>query len=225
MSGRKPTFSLQQKYVAVQTSRKAESQRKMALALEKIRATADRVAESHGLEIVELEYSGGSHGRVLCGFLEKNAEGRAHLKEQIASGQGEDLPERFTRGEINMNQLSGVTHEDCEVFSRDFGTVLDVEELIPVDSYTLEVSSPGLDRKLSKREDFVRFSGTLVKVETDEPIEGNRFWQGRLSAVSETAITLDLSATKQKGKAKKLKRQEVVIELPNIAKAQLIPEV
>jgi ribosome maturation factor RimP len=197
----------------------------MAVDLEQIRATADRVATSHGLEIVDLEYAGGSKGRALRIFIEKNAEGRARLKTEIESGNSEELPKRFTRGEINMDQLSGVTHEDCQVFSQDFGTVLDVEELIPGAAYTLEVSSPGLDRKLTKRDDFVRFCGNLAKVETVEPIEGNRFWQGRLSSIGETAVRLDLTATKQKGKAKKAKAQAVDIELTNIAKAQLIPEV
>jgi ribosome maturation factor RimP len=197
----------------------------MAVNLEQIRATADRVAASHGLEIVDLEYAGGSKSRVLRIFIEKNAEGRERLKAQISSGNSEELPERFIRGEINMHQLSGVTHEDCEVFSQDFGTVLDVEELIPDATYTLEVSSPGLDRKLSKRDDFVRFCGSLAKVETVEPIEGNRFWQGRLSSVGEAVVKLDLTATKQKGKAKKAKVQTIDIELANIARAQLIPEV
>ncbi len=197
----------------------------MAVDLQQIRATADRVAASHGLEIVDLEYAGGSKGRALRVFIEKNAEGRARLKALIESGKSQELPERFTQGEINMEQLSGVTHEDCEIFSQDFGTVLDVEELIPGAPYTLEVSSPGLDRKLAKRDDFVRFCGSLAKVETVEPIEGNRFWQGRLTSVKETAVTLDLTAAKQKGKAKKAKVQTVEIELANIAKAQLIPEV
>jgi ribosome maturation factor RimP len=197
----------------------------MAVNLEQIRATADRVAASHGLEIVDLEYLGGSKGRVLRIFIEKNAEGRARLKTQIESGKDDELPERFSSGEINMDQLSGVTHEDCEIFSRDFGTVLDVEESIPGAAYTLEVSSPGLDRKLAKRDDYVRFCGSLVKVETVEPIEGNRYWQGRLASVNETTVTVDLTATKQKGKAKKAKVQVVDIELANIAKAQLIPEV
>lgn len=197
----------------------------MAVDLQQIRATADRVAASHGLEIVDLEYAGGSKGRALRVFIEKNAEGRARLKALIESGKSEELPERFTSSEIDMDQLSGVTHEDCEVFSQDFGTVLDVEELIPGAEYTLEVSSPGLDRKLTKRDDFVRFCGNLAKVETVEPMEGNRFWQGRISSVGKTAVTLDLTATKQKGKAKKAKVQAVDIELANIAKAQLIPEV
>ena len=52
-----------------------------------------------------------------------------------------------------------MTHEDCADFSRDFGVLLDVEDLVPGAEYTLEASSPGLDRKLSRAEDFERFQG------------------------------------------------------------------
>ena len=87
-----------------------------------------------------------------------------------------------------MEQLSGVTHEDCAAFSRDFGVLLDVEDLVPGAEYTLEASSPGLDRKLSRPEDFERFAGCLVKVQTFEPIRNNRHWQGRLMAESPVQI-------------------------------------
>ena len=60
--------------------------------------------------------------------------------------------------------------------------LLDVEDLVPGAEYTLEASSPGLDRKLSRPEDFQRFVGNLVKVQTFEPIRNNRHWQGRLAA-------------------------------------------
>ena len=83
-----------------------------------------------------------------------------------------------------MEQLSGVTHEDCAEFSRDFGVLLDVEDLVPGEAYTLEASSPGLDRKLSRPEEFERFRGCLVKVQTFEPVRNNRHWQGRLVAGS-----------------------------------------
>lgn len=197
----------------------------MAVDFEKIRATADRVAASHGLDVVEVDFASGSKNRALQVFLEKNAEGRAKLKAQIEAGETGDLPERYTSGAVDLDQLSGVTHEDCEAFSRDFGTVLDVEDLIPGDEYTLEVSSPGLDRKLSRKEDFLRFRGNLAKVETTGAIEGNRHWQGKITEVGETTVTLDLTATKQKGKAKKVKAQVVTIEMSNIAKARLVPEI
>ena len=120
----------------------------MALNIEQIRRTADRVAASHGLDVVDIEYLGGSKHRVLRIFIEQNAEQRAS-RAQLASEQS--LLEHLGTGGIALDQLAWVTHEDCERFSRDFGTVIDVEELVPVDDYTLEVSSPGLDRKLATR--------------------------------------------------------------------------
>ncbi len=200
----------------------------MAVRLEAIRAAAERVAASHGLDVVDLEFGGSAKERVLRIFLEKNAQARERLKAEIAAG-AEGLPERLVEGGLSPEQLSGITHEDCAEFSRDFGVLLDVEELVPGGEYTLEASSPGLDRKLTKPEDFQRFGGSLVKVQTFEPIRNNRHWQGRLiaQAVSgaEPAITLDLAAVKQNSKSRKAGVSTVDIALSNIEKAQLIPEI
>jgi ribosome maturation factor RimP len=198
----------------------------MAVKLEEIRAAAARVAASHGLDLVDLELAGPSKERILRVFLEKNAEGRAQLKAAIAAG-AEDLPERLVEGTLSVEQLSGITHEDCASFSRDFGVLLDVEDLVPGAEYTLEASSPGLDRKLSRPEDFVRFAGNLVKVQTFEPIRNNRHWQGRLAAVPEGAkgIKLDLNAVKQSSKSKKTGVSTVEIAFDNVEKAQLVPEI
>ena len=101
----------------------------MAVSLEEIRSAAERVAASHGLEVVSVEFLGPAKERVLRVFLEKNAEGRAKLKAAIESGS-EQLPERLVEGRLSVEQLSGVTHEDCAEFSRDFGVLLDVEDLV-----------------------------------------------------------------------------------------------
>jgi ribosome maturation factor RimP len=201
----------------------------MAVDLEAIRAAAARVAASHGLDVVDLEFSGPAKDRSLRVFLEKNAAGRERLKAEIAAG-GEGLPESLVEGRLspnaNFDQLSGVTHEDCAEFSRDFGVLLDVEDLVPGGEYTLEASSPGLDRKLSRPEDFRRFSGCLVKVQTFEPIAGNRHWQGRLKSgdAAGDVITLDLDAVKQNSKTRKTGARTVEIALGNIEKARLVPE-
>ncbi|HVW77894.1 MAG TPA: ribosome maturation factor RimP [Alloacidobacterium sp.] len=184
----------------------------MALNLDQIRATAQRVAASHGLDVVELEYQGGGKHRALRVFIEKNAAERAKLAEK--------------NPEHKADQLAGITHDDCQLFSQDFGTVLDVEDLIPGAEYTLEVSSPGLDRRLQGEADYRRFTGSLVKFQTFEPVAGNRHWQGRLTEVKERTVVLDLSAVKQKGKNKKKDsaNENVEIEFANIEKANLIPE-
>jgi ribosome maturation factor RimP len=123
-----------------------------------------------------------------------------------------------------------VTHEDCAAFSRDFGVLLDVEDLIEGGEYTLEASSPGLDRKLSRAEDFDRFAGCMVKVRTFEPIRNNRHWQGRLVAGPAGSgdgktISIDLAAVKQNSKTRKAGGSTVEIQLENIERANLVPEV
>ena len=210
----------------------------MAAKLEEIRSAAERVAASHGLELVDIELIGPSKERVLRVFLEKNAEGRERLMAAIAAGPADEdnpLPERLAEGTLNVEQLSGITHEDCASFSRDFGVLLDVEDLIPGAEYTLEASSPGLDRKLTKADDFRRFAGCLVKIQTFEPIRNNRHWLGRItSPVSEArpgapgdgaTITLDLNAVKQNSKSRKTGVSTVEIALGNVEKAQLVPEI
>ena len=214
----------------------------MAVKLDEIRTAAQRVASSHGLDVVNVEFTGSTKERVLRVFLEKNAEGRARLREEIGAGT-EGLPERLVEGTLSPEQLSGITHEDCAEFSRDFGVLLDVEDLVPGGEYTLEASSPGLDRKLTKAEDFRRFTGSLVKIQTFEPIRNNRHWQGRLvgtlvsnsepgaagqesnSGTAETSIVLDLAAVKQNSKSRKAGVSTVEIALGNIEKAQLVPEI
>ena len=200
----------------------------MAVKLDEIRNAAQRVAASHGLDLVDLEFLGPAKERVLRVFLEKNAEGRAKLKAEItaAGAEGNDeLPERLREGTLSVEQLSGITHEDCAGFSRDFGVLLDVEDLVPGADYTLEASSPGLDRKLSKPEEFERFTGSLVKIQTFEPIRNNRHWQGRLTKAGGGIVTLDLGAVKQNSKSRKAGVDTVDIEIGNMEKAQLIPEI
>ena len=198
----------------------------MAVKLDEIRVAAQRVAASHGLDVVDLEFTGPAKDRILRISLEKNAEGRAKLKADIEAGVGlEELPESLIEGSLSVEQLSGITHEDCAAFSRDFGVLLDVEDLVPGAEYVLEASSPGLDRKLSRREDFERFSGNLVKIQTFEPICNNRHWQGRLAAGANDRIALDLDAVKQNSKTRKTGVNTVEIAFSNVEKAQLVPEI
>ncbi len=202
----------------------------MALDLDKIRAAADRVAASHGLDVVEIEYVAAAKQRALRVFVEKNAAERARLagaakvagEQAVEEGQ---VPAAVVQGTLSMDQLAWVTHENCEQFSVDFGTLVDVEDLVPGAEYTLEVSSPGLERKLLRRADYERFRGSLVKAQTFQPVDGNRHWQGRLTEVGEAAIVLDLSAVRNKGKNKKTALQTVELTLTNIEKAQLVAEV
>ena len=196
----------------------------MAFDVDQIRATAQRVAASLGLDVVELEFHGGAKHRILRIFIEKNAEERKKLASEAANA-----PNPQSAGLAGLDRLAGVTHTDCESFSRDFGTVLDVEDLIPGGEYTLEVSSPGLDRKLHGIEDYRRFHGMLVKLQTFEPVAGNRHWQGRLGDVNGASLKLTRQSA-GRGTGHKEKKTSAVgdadveIALKNIEKAQLVPE-
>jgi ribosome maturation factor RimP len=207
----------------------------MSLNIELIRQTADRVAASHGLDVVEIEYLGGSKHRVLRVFIEQNAEQRARRAEEAnakiqagdeATKEEQTLLEHLGSEGIPLDQLAWVTHEDCERFSRDFGTVIDVEDLVPASDYTLEVSSPGLDRKLATRADYERFQASPVKIRTFTPVAGNRHWLGKLTEVKAEGIVLDLTAKKQKGSKKSPPQgQTVEIAFANIEKANLAPDI
>lgn len=197
----------------------------MALSLDTIRALADRVAATHGLEVVEVEFSGAGKHRALRVFVEKNEAERSKLIAAAAHPETQPEAQPLPAG-VPVELLSGVSHEDCAQFARDFGPVLDVEDLIPGAEYTLEVSSPGLERKLRRPADFQRFQGSLVKLQTFTPIDSNRHFTGRLTNFDGAHLTLDLSAVKQKGKAKKtLTAQAVTIDLANIEKANLVAEI
>jgi ribosome maturation factor RimP len=205
----------------------------MALNLEQIRRMADRVAASLGLDVVELEHLGGSKNRVLRVFIERDREGRARMAEearlQIESGvdlaKSGALPAAAVGGVEALDRLAWITHEDCEAFSRDFGTVLDVEDLISGAEYTLEVSSPGLDRKLLDPADYRRFKGNVVKLQTFAPLAGNRHWQGRLTEVRESGIVLELPAVGRKSRKKgAMAEQTLEIAFADVEKANLVPE-
>jgi ribosome maturation factor RimP len=122
---------------------------------------------------------------------------------------------------VYIDKAEGVTLEDCEHVSREISTILDIEDPIK-GAYTLEVSSPGLDRKLRNAGDYERFQGSLVKLQTLEPVNGTRNFEGRLQEVKDGTITLELPA---KGKGKKLEPGDSIdIEIKNVAKGNLVPE-
>jgi len=160
--------------------------------MDKIRGIAERVAHTHGVEVVEAELRGGGKARML---------------------------------RVTIDKPEGVTHEDCANVSRDLSTVLDVEDAVPGGSYTLEVSSPGLDRKLLKPEDYSRFSGSRIKLTTHEPVNGNRHFEGRLESFSDGRLTLETMADKKPKPGHAHPGQKVEIELANVEKANLVPEI
>jgi ribosome maturation factor RimP len=154
------------------------------------------------------------------------------IAERVTASSGlelVDLEFRGAGGKARMLRLfidkpGGVTHADCEAVSREVGTILDVEDAVPGGSYTLEVSSPGLDRKLSRPEDFARFIGSRVKLTTREPIEGNRFLEGRLDSFQDGTLALLVAAGKaRRGKPEQTARR-VEVAFSNVEKANLVRE-
>lgn len=112
---------------------------------------------------------------------------------------------------VYIDGPQGVTVDDCADVSRQLSAILDVEDPIP-DHYTLEVSSPGLDRPLSKRQHFEAVLGERVKLKTHRLVEGRRRFDGQLQAVDEDSVTVDVD-----GEAYRL-------AFGDIAKARLVPD-
>ena len=120
------------------------------------------------------------------------------LIERVVSSEGMELVDVELKGRPNnqilriyIDKPSGVNHHDCEVISDQVGTILDVEDLI-IGSYTLEVSSPGLTRKLDKEADFRRSLGRLVKIQTKQPLDGTKSFRGTLVGMEGGTITVKL---------------------------------
>jgi ribosome maturation factor RimP len=215
IGGRKPTFYLARKQPGSEIG--------MAVELDKIRAAAERVAASHHLEVVDVSFTGAGKYRALQIFIEKDAAGRAEMV-RLASEEGAvPLPKG-----VPVEALSGVTHEECATFAHDFGTLLDVEDLITgTAEYTLEVSSPGVERNLFKATDYARFAGSLVKLKTFQPIKGSKNFTGRMTFKNDV-VMLDLAAmkkTRKKAGAKSEPPQTVEIALAQIESANLIAEI
>jgi ribosome maturation factor RimP len=155
------------------------------------------------------------------------------IAERVAASSGLEVVEVEMRGGGKSRMLrividrvpSGVTHEDCANLSREVSTILDVEDVIPGGSYVLEVSSPGLDRKLSRPADFERFSGSRLKVTTRDAVNGNRHFVGRLESFHDGRLTLQLDGERKKSHAAENSPQQLEIELANVEKANLVPEI
>jgi ribosome maturation factor RimP len=112
---------------------------------------------------------------------------------------------------VYIDKEAGVTVDDCEIVSRQVSAVLDVEDPIP-GAYTLEVSSPGLDRPLRKAADFARFTGTQVRIDLELPIEGRRRFAGTLRGCEADEVTIEVDGVLHK------------LPLNGIGKARLVPD-
>jgi ribosome maturation factor RimP len=119
------------------------------------------------------------------------------IADRVAASEGMEVVDIEYRGGGNRHKLcvyidkpGGITHADCELISKQVGTIVDVEDLVP-GSYVLEVSSPGLDRKLLKPKDYERFLGRKAKVRLRQPVDGKQSYIGRLCEYHDGAIGLE----------------------------------
>ena len=147
-------------------------------------------------EIVELHQWAKAHffiGRMKDSVLARLVE----IAGEVGASEGLEIVDvelkgggasRFLR--IYIDKPEGVTHTDCENVSHQVGAILDEEDVIPGAQYTLEVSSPGVERKLSKPGDFERFIGRKVKVSLKEPVENQKRWEGALFSFAAGVVTL-----------------------------------
>jgi ribosome maturation factor RimP len=129
--------------------------------------------------------------------MDEMKKGVSRLAEQVADRQGVELFDIELLGQgklllrVIIDREGGVTLDDCERFSRDLEALLDVENHITV-SYTLEVSSPGLDRPLRNLNDFKKHTGKLARIITAEKIENQNLFIGRILDVSSDFVKLSV---------------------------------
>jgi ribosome maturation factor RimP len=132
--------------------------------IEQLKAIAERVAASHGLEIWDIQSRREATGHVVRVFIDR--PGPAATPEE------------------------SVSIKDCEQVNRELSTILDVEDPLPF-AYTLEVSSPGLDRPLRSAADYRRFNGRLAKIVASEPVDNQKAFAGRLRGLEEDNVLLE----------------------------------
>jgi ribosome maturation factor RimP len=131
---------------------------------ERVRGIAGRVAASYGLEIFDVQYRREGSGMVL----------RVQIDRPGPAASAEE----------------SVSVDDCANVSRDLSAIFDVEDVVPT-SYTLEVSSPGLDRPLRRAEDYARFAGRRAKIVVRQPVDGQSYFKGTLGGVDANDVLID----------------------------------
>ena len=162
-------------------------------AIERLKDAAARVAASHGLDIFDVQLRRESIGQVLRVVLDRPAP--------AAGTSGEEVP---------------VGIEDCQRVSQDLSALLDVEDELTEGlgtGFTLEVSSPGLDRPLRGEADYRRFVGRLAKIVTREPVDGQSHFAGRLAGIENGAVLLVEGQRTHKVPFDRISRARLEVEL------------
>ena len=161
--------------------------------LARLRATAERVAQSYGLEIFDIQLRRESIGTVLRVVIDRPDRGVVEAPEDA------------------------VGIEDCQRISQDLSAVLDVEEdelgeAALSQHYTLEVSSPGLDRPLRHEADYRRFAGRLAKIVTSTPIDGQSAFSGRIVGIERGEVVLEEGRRTHRVPLGQIKRGQLAVE-------------
>ncbi len=162
--------------------------------------------------------AGASPGVCGDGKREMDQERIREAAERVARSVGMEVvevewkvgKERFLR--VYIDKPEGISHKDCETVSNQLSVILDVEELVPGPPYILEVSSPGLDRKLTKPAEFERFAGRLARITMLEPVDNQKFFEGRLAGIDGGKVKIEL------------KGRVIALPMEGIRKANLVVE-
>jgi ribosome maturation factor RimP len=164
-------------------------------------------------------HSAGFGASATCSPLEDmELERIREAAERVARSTGMEVvdvewkvgKQRFLR--VYIDKPEGISHRDCETVSNQLSVILDVEDLVPGPHYILEVSSPGLDRKLTKPAEFERFAGRLARISTLDPVENRKFFEGRLAGFADGKVQIEV------------KGRVIALPVEGIRKANLVVE-
>jgi len=142
----------------------------------------------------------------------REAAGRVARSEalEIVDVEWKVGKQRFLR--VYIDKPGGVSHNDCEAVSKQLSVILDVEDLVPGPGYTLEVSSPGLDRKLLKPADYERFVGRLARISLDAPVENSKFFEGRLAGFAGGVVQIEVQGRRLDLPYAAIRKAQLVVE-------------
>jgi ribosome maturation factor RimP len=126
------------------------------------------------------------------------------IAERVGRSEGIDIVDVELLGggrhrvlRIFIDKPQGVTHGDCELISGQVGAILDVEDIVPGGGYTLEVSSPGVERRLKRPRDYEMCLGKKARVVLDQPVQNQCYWEGTLAGFCDGWVTLEPAPGKQ----------------------------
>jgi len=177
--------------------------------LERVREAAERVARSYGLEVFDVQLRRESAGTVLRVIIDRPGSGSVAVTEPSQSADPDAMRRRLEDDSVGI--------ADCQRVSQDLSAILDVEDDALETgaighAYTLEVSSPGLDRPLRHEADYRRFHGRLAKVVTSEPIDGQSAFAGRLAGVDSGNLLLEEGRRTHRVPIARIKRARLEVE-------------